>query len=854
MFVPAVVSCYWLPMMGLYLLLMMMIATPSLASSNSARTGETTIRGDNDFAIFGLPPAPAWQLTGGDTETLVQVLVPLDKQPTPVPPHPQIATPVPPHPQTATSVPSHPQTATPVPSHPQIATPVPPHPQTGTPVPSHPQIATSVPSHPQTATPVPSHPQTATPVPSHPQAATPVPPHPQLSIIPPYTHSASPEGIREMDTAVQEVIFGLDEVSQVRANTPPSVARQKRDSWWWPNEGKMDEVEKEEDETLTRLLTTVVRQELENCALVVAYDLAYHHSRLLDHLLHSLPNSRQVVQVKGMEDLLGMVWVSPLCRGYLLLLHDPVPLLNFVNTADDFWDYNGRFVVVGTSREQLQKLAQSNKGIKTEHLVGLIKSSRAGDWTMYTNSLYGSTSVLRRVASWRRTGTLSTSLNLFPSDKLTNLQGAKLKVSTFEWEPSVLYYRGPDEEVQFLYGIDIEVVNALSRVLNFTVVFEEPPPGEFWGVMNENETWSGMMGRLSRNEADIGVANLFLTLGRLGAVDYSAPYDAEVSCFMVRSDPPAPRWLSLALPFEWVTWMTLLVGLVVTGLLLFCLASLSARCGGEVRSLQSLLGCYFYAFGLHFREPQLVAPWRYNTRIFVSFLWLYTIIITTAYCSNLTAFLTVTRRPQGMDSIRDLYDSGAEVSGLGGFFKGALASAVDPYLQSLAERFVAYQELDVVWPKLRGGRAAYLHNRQFLEFVITTQFTSQGGTSMRIMKECFAPYNIAMALQRHSPLKTKFDRVISWMIESGLVRHWFLESLRLSRKTREKKTSTKADSFRNGKERTNDGLSESGSDVIPLSIDHMQGVFFILIIGQLLSLVVFFIERCCKKSYYKDSP
>lgn len=51
-----------------------------------------------------------------------------------------------------------------------------------------------------------------------------------------------------------------------------------------------------------------------------------------------------------------------------------------------------------------------------------------------------------------------------------------------------------------------------------------------------------------------------------------------------------------------------------------------------------------------------------------------------------------------------------------------------------------------------------------------------------VFQECFAPYSIAMALQRHSPLKRKFDRVISWMLASGLVRHWFLESLWLSRK------------------------------------------------------------------------
>ncbi|XP_063863931.1 uncharacterized protein LOC135102599 [Scylla paramamosain] len=182
-----------------------------------------------------------------------------------------------------------------------------------------------------------------------------------------------------------------------------------------------------------------------------------------------------------------------------------------------------------------------------------------------------------------------------------------------------------------------------------------------------------------------------------------------------------------------------------------------------------------------------------------------------------------------------------EVSGLGSFFKGALASAVDPYLQGLAKRFVPYQELELVWNQVKKGHAAYLHNRQFLEFVIATQFTSsKGESSMRIMKECFAPYSIAMALQQNSPLKKKFDHVISWMLASGLVRHWFLESLRLSRKVKTK-VSNKVGSQYN----TTTSLQLSGiQGVIPLSTDHMQGVFFIYMIGQLMAFLVLVLECC----------
>ncbi|XP_037803920.1 ionotropic receptor 21a-like [Penaeus monodon] len=316
---------------------------------------------------------------------------------------------------------------------------------------------------------------------------------------------------------------------------------------------------------------------------------------------------------------------------------------------------------------------------------------------------------------------------------------------------------------------------------------------------------------------------------------------------MARTDPPAPRWKSLSLPFQLPTWLAMLVGLLIAGPVLFALAKASTNwTGGEVKILQTVSFSLLYVFGMHFREPQQLMPRSTTTRIFIMFLWLYTIILTTAYNSNLTAFLTVVQAPSSMETVKELHGSGAEVSGLGGFFKGALASAVDPYLQALAERFKAYNELNVVWPNVQSGDSVYLHNRQFLEFVITTQFTRKGVSSMRIMKECFAPYNIAMALQRNSPLKRKFDKAIRWMLESGLIRRWFLESLRLSRKAKEQKDAPEDTSAGGEAEQS------PSSGVIPLSIDHMQGAFFVIVFGNVFALLVFLVESCCRKGARKE--
>ena len=56
-------------------------------------------------------------------------------------------------------------------------------------------------------------------------------------------------------------------------------------------------------------------------------------------------------------------------------------------------------------------------------------------------------------------------------------------------------------------------------------------------------------------------------------------------------------------------------------------------------------------------------------------------MITAAYSSNLTALLTVSKSPPVFETIRELHEAALPVASLGTFFRGALASAADPYLK-----------------------------------------------------------------------------------------------------------------------------------------------------------------------------
>ncbi|XP_071514456.1 uncharacterized protein [Panulirus ornatus] len=128
----------------------------------------------------------------------------------------------------------------------------------------------------------------------------------------------------------------------------------------------------EQVSSLGQMLVTVVKAELRDCALVVAYDTGYSGHPVLQHLL-LLHNPRQVVYVNTTEDLTRIIWTSSMCRGYFLLLNDPEPLLTFATTYQDTWDYSGRFLLVVPSLRYLEAFIDTYIGERTEHIVGAVK-------------------------------------------------------------------------------------------------------------------------------------------------------------------------------------------------------------------------------------------------------------------------------------------------------------------------------------------------------------------------------------------------------------------------------------------------------------------------------------------------
>nr|XP_027214757.1 glutamate receptor ionotropic, kainate 1-like [Penaeus vannamei] len=334
------------------------------------------------------------------------------------------------------------------------------------------------------------------------------------------------------------------------------------------------------------------------------------------------------------------------------------------------------------------------------------------------------------VNRWHR-GAFTSASDLFP-DKVSDLKGATIKIVTFGFAPHVV---NREEGLQ-KYGRDVELIQTLAQVLNFSASFREPPRGELWGAKLENGSWTGLVGALARNEGQLGVANIFLSdnNNRRLVQDFTQPYDADMSCFMARSAPPLPRWQSLALPFTFEVWMAVLLGVLVLSPVLLWLARGSEVSGEEVTGLKTLSSAGLYYWGVLLRVSQARVPVRPSTQIFVAFLWICSVILTVGYSSNLTAFLTVSRTPSGVETFSQLYASRQEVIGMGTFFKISMISSRNKYLNGLADRYASYSDFGQALLPVKEGKGVFIESRKYLEYLINTQFTNRGSSSMRIIK------------------------------------------------------------------------------------------------------------------------
>ncbi|XP_066976084.1 glutamate receptor ionotropic, kainate 3-like [Macrobrachium rosenbergii] len=213
---------------------------------------------------------------------------------------------------------------------------------------------------------------------------------------------------------------------------------------------------------------------------------------------------------------------------------------------------------------------------------------------------------------------------------------------------------------------------------------------------------------------------------------------------------------------------------------------------------------------------------RWPLRFVFVFWYLFCYNIYAMYSGTLTAYLAIPAFEPPIDSLTDLPKAARD-----GFTIGTLKASSTESLFRNADSGI-YKE---VWKLFDPPKSLLPTPDEGFDKVLAEKFvlinsemngeiraTVRGRDKYHFGRDTFYPHAYGIACNSGAPFRPKFDILLSWITEAGLVRRWAQEQINLVRR-----------------DVTTTGHSTEGEASYSLTLNHLQATFFLVCGGFALS-------------------
>ncbi|OXA47132.1 Glutamate receptor ionotropic, delta-1 [Folsomia candida] len=183
-------------------------------------------------------------------------------------------------------------------------------------------------------------------------------------------------------------------------------------------------------------------------------------------------------------------------------------------------------------------------------------------------------------------------------------RGRRIAVTSMHFPPWQMITRDdPENPDNVTYsGLMFEVLNHMSKDLNFTYEVLEPRHGETWGHLQSDGSWSGMMKLVAENKVVLAAAAFTVTPERSNYVDFTQVIERESYGFMVNRPNELSRVLLFAAPFSYPVWICIIITVILVAPVLNAVHRSSYfytfyHKVDENNGLSKMKNCYWYIYG-----------------------------------------------------------------------------------------------------------------------------------------------------------------------------------------------------------------------------------------------------------------
>ncbi|CAL8265502.1 unnamed protein product [Merluccius merluccius] len=481
-------------------------------------------------------------------------------------------------------------------------------------------------------------------------------------------------------------------------------------------------------------------------------------------------------------------------------------------------------------------------------------------------------------------------------EEFYGLQNKTYIVTTILEAPYVMLKKNHEQLVgnDRYEGYCVELASEIAKHVGFNYRLELVGDGKYGSRDPETKMWNGMVGELVYGKADVAVAPLTITLVREEVIDFTKPFmSLGISIMIKKPTKSKPGVFSFLDPLAYEIWMCIVFAYIGVSVVLFLVSRFSPyewkgededdededdedeqqagtsptlrhatntsssepgqshgysqsqgqpQSNGQHQQKEKdspeytnefgIFNSLWFSLGAFMQQGCDISPRSLSGRIVGGVWWFFTLIIISSYTANLAAFLTVERMVSPIESAEDLAKQTEIAYGTldGGstkeFFRRSKIAVFEKmwsYMRSADPSvFVKNTNEGVTRVRKSKGKYAYLLESSMNEYIEQRKPCDTMKVGGNLDSKGYG-----VATPKGSPLRNPVNLAVLKLNEQGLLdklknRWWY------------------------DKGECGTGGGDSKDKTSALSLSNVAGVFYILIGGLGLAMLVALVEFCYK--------
>ncbi|XP_060102580.1 glutamate receptor 2 isoform X1 [Heteronotia binoei] len=496
------------------------------------------------------------------------------------------------------------------------------------------------------------------------------------------------------------------------------------------------------------------------------------------------------------------------------------------------------------------EIERALKQVQVEGLTGNIKFDQNGKRINYTiNIMELKSTGPRKIGYWSEADRMVVNpIDGSAGNESSGLENKTIVVTTILESPYVMMKKNYDtlDGNERYEGYCVDLAAEIAKHCGFKYKLTIVGDGKYGARDAETKIWNGMVGELVYGKADIAIAPLTITLVREEVIDFSKPFmSLGISIMIKKPQKSKPGVFSFLDPLAYEIWMCIVFAYIGVSVVLFLVSRFSPyewhteefEDGRETQSNEStnefgIFNSLWFSLGAFMQQGCDISPRSLSGRIVGGVWWFFTLIIISSYTANLAAFLTVERMVSPIESAEDLskqteiaygtLDSGSTKE----FFRRSKIQVFDKmwtYMKSAEPSvFVRTTAEGVARVRKSKGKYAYLLESTMNEYIEQRKPCDTMKVGGNLDSKGYG-----IATPKGSSLRTPVNLAVLKLSEQGVLdklkNKWWYDKGECGAKDSGSKEKTSA-----------------------LSLSNVAGVFYILVGGLGLAMLVALIEFCYK--------